>query len=191
MNRKFIWVGAGILVLVLILAGFFLTTMTKEKIAVIETSLGNIEVELNAEKAPITVENFENYVKSHFYDGTIFHRVIPGFMIQGGGFTQTGQQKPTNAPIKLESNNGLKNNKGTIAMARTNVPDSATGQFFINLEDNDFLDYASGNPGYAVFGEVVSGIEVVEKIGKVQTGVKLGMQDWPTQDIVVKRVYFK
>ncbi len=184
-------IGSGIFILALIIVGFLITTMDKRQIVVIETSVGNIEVELNSEKAPITVANFENYIKSNFYDGTVFHRVMAGFMIQGGGFTQSGQQKQTNAPIKLESNNGLKNDKGTIAMARTNVPDSATGQFFINLIDNDFLDYTPGNPGYAVFGKVISGMEVVEKIGIVKTGIRGGMSDWPTENIVIKRVYFK
>src|SRR6185436_5374671 len=131
---------------------------------------------LDKAKAPISTENFVKYVESGHYNGTIFHRVIDGFMIQGGGFTKSMQQKPVNAPIKNESTNGLKNDNYTVAMARTNVRDSATSQFFINVKDNDFLNFAGdSNPGYAVFGKVVDGKEVVDKIKKVATGVKNGM----------------
>lgn len=141
-------------------------TGTKVKL---ETNYGDIVIQLNPQKAPITVANFENYVNKGFYDNTTFHRVIAGFMIQGGGFTIEGEEKQTNAPIKLESNNGLKNNRGTIAMARTTDPNSATSQFFINVADNDFLNYKVRDDGYAVFGEVVNGMDVVDKIASVQT----------------------
>lgn len=162
-----------------------------KEIAVLETSMGAIEIELDRADAPKTVENFVSYVNSGFYDGTVFHRVIPGFMVQGGGFTPDGTQKNANAPVPLESANGLKNNAGAVAMARTNDPNSATSQFFINVADNGFLDYAPGNPGYAVFGKVVSGMDVVEKIEKVQTSSRSSYDDWPVQDIVIERAYMK
>jgi cyclophilin family peptidyl-prolyl cis-trans isomerase len=163
-----------------------------EEIVVLETSMGNIEIELDRENAPVTVENFMNYVNLGFYDGTVFHRVIPGFMVQGGGFTTDGTEKETNAPIKLESDNGLGNERGTVAMARTNQPDSATSQFFINVADNPFLDYAEGNEGYAVFGRVVSGMDVVDEIKSVPTTTKYGLyQDWPVEDVVITRAYIK
>ena len=170
-------------------------------VVVLETSLGSIEIELNKEKAPITVENFLNYVTSGAYDGTVFHRVIDRFMIQGGGFTTDGKKKATNPPIKLESNNGLLNEVGTIAMARTNIPDSATNQFFINLKDNSFLNYSStstdslyladSSPGYAVFGKVVSGMDIVNQIKMVKTGARGGMKDWPVDDVLIKKVFLK
>lgn len=158
---------------------------------IIETSMGNIEIELDSENAPVSVENFLRYVNEGFYDGTVFHRVISNFMIQGGGFNPDGSQKDTHDPIKLESDNGLKNLKGTIAMARTNVPDSATSQFFINVVDNDFLNAAPGNDGYAVFGKVVSGMDVVDKIKSVKTTTKHGMGDWPVEDVLIEKVYVK
>jgi peptidyl-prolyl cis-trans isomerase B (cyclophilin B) len=164
---------------------------TDAEIAVIETSKGVIEVELNRNAAPITVDNFVSYVDSGFYSGTVFHRVIPGFMVQGGGFTADGIQKETNAPIKLESDNGLSNKKGTIAMARTMVKDSATSQFFINTVDNPFLNHAPGNDGYAVFGTVISGMDIVEDIESVKTGVFKGYQDWPTETVTIERIYMK
>ena len=182
------------LALSLLLAGCSGSTVevSKMKIAVIETSLGTIEVELNESAAPITVANFEAYANAGFYDGTIFHRVIPGFMAQGGGFTPDGSQKKTSPPIKLESGNGLKNKAGTIAMARTNVPDSATSQFFINTADNSFLDAtAPGKDGYAVFGKVVSGMDVVKKIEAVQTSSRGPFQDWPVNDVVITKAYMK
>jgi peptidyl-prolyl cis-trans isomerase B (cyclophilin B) len=157
---------------------------------VIETSLGNIEVELNAEKAPISVDNFLKYVDKKHYDGTIFHRVISGFMIQGGGMTEGMKEKKTDAPIKNEAANGLTNDRGTIAMARTSVVDSATSQFFINVVDNGFLNYKSPTPngfGYAVFGKVTSGMDVVDKIRNVPTG----MQDVPTTPVVIKSIHRK
>lgn len=132
---------------------------------VIETNLGHVTIELDSEKAPITTKNFMEYVNSGFYDGTIFHRVIPGFMAQGGGFDESMKQKMTLPPIKNEAQNGLKNDRGTVAMARTNSIDSATSQFFINVVDNDFLNYSSpSNFGYAVFGKVTSGMDVVDKM---------------------------
>ncbi len=151
----------------------------------IETSMGNISLELDPNAAPITVENFLSYVDQGFYDGTIFHRVISNFMIQGGGMTPDGGRKETSAPIILESDNGLSNSQGTIAMARTNAPNSATAQFFINVTDNDFLNFAPNNPGYAVFGKVVSGMDVVNEIRQVETGVFQGMRDWPVETVEI------
>ncbi|WP_374595357.1 peptidylprolyl isomerase [Aquabacterium sp.] len=153
----------------------------------IATSMGDIVVKLDAEKAPKTVANFMAYTKANFYNGTIFHRVIDGFMIQGGGFTTDMRQKPTNAPIPLESRNGLSNKRGTIAMARTSDPNSATAQFFINVKDNAFLDQpnAGDGEGYAVFGQVIKGMDVVDKIKQVAT-VKPG--DVPVTPIVIKQV---
>ncbi|OTG79585.1 peptidylprolyl isomerase [Acinetobacter sp. ANC 4648] len=135
----------------------------------IKTNMGNIDIELYDDKAPISTKNFQHYVKSNFYNGTIFHRVIPGFMIQGGGFDSNMKEKPTQAAIKNEANNGLKNTRGTLAMARTNDPNSATSQFFINVANNDFLNQAPMNPGYAVFGKVTKGMDIVDKIVKVPT----------------------
>ncbi|MEA5557677.1 peptidylprolyl isomerase [Nodularia spumigena] len=151
------------------------------------TSMGDIFLELDAEKAPISVENFMNYVAKEHYDGTIFHRVIDGFMIQGGGFTPDMKQKPTEKPIKNEWKNGLKNKRGTVAMARTQVADSATTQFFINVNDNDFLDVARDGAAYAVFGKVVSGMEVVDKIKGVRTVMKNGMGDVPAEPVVIQK----
>ena len=152
------------------------------------TSMGPIVIQLDKEKAPISTENFVKYVESGHYNGTIFHRVIDGFMVQGGGFGKDMQQKPTNPPIKNESTNGLKNDNYTVAMARTNVRDSATAQFFINVKDNDFLNYAGeSNPGYAVFGKVVEGKETVDKIKKVPTGNAMGHQNVPTTPIVIEK----
>jgi len=156
-----------------------------------ETSLGNIKIELDQAKAPITVKNFLSYVDEKFYDGTIFHRVISNFMIQGGGFTPDMQQKRVKAPIKNEAGNGLKNMTGTLAMARTNVVDSATAQFFINVVDNDFLDHqntTSQGFGYAVFGKVIQGMDVVEKIKAVKTVSKMGFSDVPAEAVVIKSV---
>jgi len=154
----------------------------------LETSKGDIVIELNKAKAPLTVANFLSYVKSGQFDGTIFHRVIKGFMIQGGGFTPEMQQKPTNPPVKNEAANGLKNERGTIAMARTNDPHSATCQFFINHATNTFLDFAGpSNPGYAVFGKVTKGMEVVDAIANTPTGVKAGMRDVPVDTILIKK----
>ena len=157
---------------------------------VLTTNHGKITIELDAEKAPKTVENFLNYVKSGHYDGTIFHRVINGFMIQGGGFEPGMKQKDTQAPIKNEANNGLKNDKYTIAMARTQDPHSATAQFFINVADNDFLNYRSPDVqgwGYCVFGKVVEGQDVVDQIKGVKTGRSGFHQDVPVEDVVIER----
>jgi peptidyl-prolyl cis-trans isomerase A (cyclophilin A) len=161
--------------------------------------MGNIVIQLYDDKAPITVANFLNYVRTSFYDGTVFHRVMPGFVIQSGGFTTNGTEKTANAPIKLESNNGLRNLAGTIAMARTDVADSATSEFYINLVDNPDLDYSSKSAGYAVFGKVISGMDVVNQIGKVQTttrsiflpayGQSYPFDNWPVQDVVINKCY--
>ena len=154
------------------------------------TNYGDMVIELNAEKAPKSTQNFLDYAKSGFYDGTIFHRVIGNFMIQGGGFEPGMKQKETNAPIENEANNGLKNDKYTVAMARTNDPHSATAQFFINVTDNDFLNFSSPNPrgwGYAVFGKVVEGTETVDKIKAVRTGNSGFHQDVPVEDVVITK----
>ncbi len=155
----------------------------------LKTNHGDISLELDAEKAPLTVENFLQYVRDGFFNNTIFHRVIDGFMIQGGGFEPGMNQKPTRAPVKNEADNGLKNEAYTIAMARTTDPHSATAQFFINAANNDFLNYTSSTPqgwGYCVFGKVVEGKEVIDKIKKVRTGNKGGHQDVPVEDIVIE-----
>jgi len=149
------------------------------------TSLGEIELELEAEKAPVSVENFLGYVDSGFYDGTVFHRVIPGFMIQGGGFGEGLNQKPTKAPIKNEADNGLHNVRGTVAMARTQNVNSATSQFFINHRDNDFLDHGGRDFGYAVFAKVVRGMEVVDQIAQVPTGNRAMMQNVPLTPVKI------
>jgi peptidyl-prolyl cis-trans isomerase A (cyclophilin A) len=163
----------------------------EEQVAVLETSKGVIKLELDAERAPVTVANFVQYVEEGFYDGTVFHRVIPGFMIQGGGYAPDGSGEPTSEPIELESTNGLKNLRGTIAMARTMVADSATSQFFINLVDNDFLDHAPGNDGYAVFGRVLEGMNIVDAIAAVETGTRGYFEDWPVEDIFIIRAYIE
>ncbi|MDO8939722.1 MAG: peptidylprolyl isomerase [Methylicorpusculum sp.] len=162
-------------------------TQSKVKLT---TTLGEITIQLNTEKAPVSSENFLAYVKEGFYNGTIFHRVIPGFMAQGGGFDAAFEQKTTHAPIKNEADNGLLNKKGTLAMARTSDPGSATAQFFINLKDNSFLDYSSPTPngwGYAVFGEVIDGMDVVEAMATQPTGNKGMHQDVPKTDIVIEK----
>lgn len=156
----------------------------------LHTNHGVIKLELDEAKAPKTVENFLNYVKKGHYDGTIFHRVINGFMIQGGGFEPGLKQKPTDTPIANEANNGLKNDTYTIAMARTNDPHSATAQFFINVNDNEFLNHSSPTPqgwGYAVFGKVVEGQDIVDKIKAVKTGSKGFHQDVPNDDVVIEK----
>lgn len=154
------------------------------------TNFGDITLELNAEKAPITVANFLQYVQNGFYDNVIFHRVIDGFMIQGGGFDINMKQKPTQAEIKNEANNGLTNDKYTIAMARTSIPDSASSQFFINGADNDFLNFTAPTGsgwGYCVFGKVVTGMEVVDKIIKVKTTSKAGHRDVPAEPVIIEK----
>ena len=185
---------------VLLLTGLFIapvqaattnhTQKGKHSMVKLHTNHGTITLELNDEKAPVTVKNFLEYVNSGFYDNTIFHRVIDGFMIQGGGFEPGMKQKPTNAPIQNEAANGLKNDNYTIAMARTSDPNSATAQFFINVKDNHFLDYTAPNTqgyGYCVFGKVVDGTDVVDAIRKVQTGFKGGHQDVPLEDVIITK----
>jgi peptidyl-prolyl cis-trans isomerase B (cyclophilin B) len=162
-------------------------TQTKVKIT---TSQGAFVIQLDHVKAPVSAANFVEYVKSGFYNGTIFHRVIPGFMAQGGGFDSSFAQKDTKAPIKNEADNGLKNKRGTLAMARTNDPNSATAQFFINYKDNGFLDHTSPTPsgwGYAVFGEVIEGMDVVDEMAKQPTGNRGMHQDVPKTDIVIEK----
>ena len=154
---------------------------------VLKTSRGDIVLELNTAKAPISVANFVDYVKSGHYGGTVFHRVIPGFMIQGGGFTAAGEQKKTNTGIQNEWENGLKNMRGTIAMARTNDPNSATAQFFINHKDNPALDMPRDGAGYAVFGQVVAGMDIVDAIAAEETTVKRRMPNWPVADVTITK----
>jgi len=201
-QTKIIILSLSIVLLILIVYFIFsLTTdnTTKKEryptMIVIETSLGNIEIELFDKNAPISVANFKKYVSSNFYDGVVFHRVIKNFMVQTGGFNTDGSEKDTFDPIVLEQTNitGLSNLKGTVSMARTMDPDSATNQFFINTVDNLFLDYKdSKNPGYAVFGKVVSGMDVVLKIESLETTTKYDLyQDWPVEDVVIKKVYIK
>ena len=155
----------------------------------LKTNLGDIKIELDYDKAPVTAKNFEDYVQQGHYDGTIFHRVIKGFMIQGGGFTTDFEQKPTMDPIKNEANNGLENVRGSIAMARTSDPHSATAQFFINTVDNDFLNFRSKDTmgwGYCVFGKVVGGMDVVDKIEGTRTSTRGFFRDVPVEDIIIE-----
>ncbi len=154
----------------------------------IKTSHGDISVELFEDKAPISCENFRQYAADGHYDGTVFHRVIPNFMIQGGGMDENLSDKPTRAPIKNEADNGVSNERGTLAMARTMVVDSATSQFFINLKDNSFLDHGTRDFGYAVFGKVTDGMDVVDKIAAVQTGNRGGHQDVPVEAVTIQQV---
>jgi cyclophilin family peptidyl-prolyl cis-trans isomerase len=162
---------------------------SKNPVVLMETSKGNVKIELFQEKAPISVKNFLFYANSGFYTNTVFHRVIPGFMIQGGGFTKDLMPQPTRAPIKNEAANGLKNDRGTIAMARTGHPDSATSQFFINVVNNAALNRPSPDGhGYAVFGKVIDGMDVVDKIAAVKTGIKMGMSDVPQTPLMIKSI---
>jgi len=159
----------------------------ERNIVKLETSMGNIVIELNEQAAPVTVKNFLGYVEEGFYDGTIFHRVIPGFMIQGGGFTTEMEQKETREAIVNEADNGLKNERGTIAMARQNDPDSATCQFFINHRDNGLLNYVENiKPGYAVFGKVIEAMDVVDAIASVVTTARMGYNDVPVKPVVIQ-----
>ena len=168
------------------------TSIKTEQVAAIQvveftTNIGNFTVELDAKAAPITVANFVEYVNAGFYSDVIFHRVIAGFMVQGGGFDVNFDKKPTNAAIKIESDNQLQNLRGTIAMARTSVPDSASSQFFVNLVDNEFLNYKSpSNPGYTVFGKVISGMDVIDAIAATPTTMRNGMRDVPQTDIIIQ-----
>lgn len=190
-----VFIAIFLLSSVVAFSGFFLAP--EPRLIVFETSKGIIEMELYQDKAPVTVTNFIKYIEAKFFDGTVFHRVVnlPNFsVVQGGGFTADGTQKPTSPPIKLEST-GLKNLKGTIAMARSTSPDSATSQFYFNVIDHPGLDPSSGNPGYVVFGKVVQGWEFVESIAEVATGTKtinsIGYEDWPIQDVIIQRAYVK
>jgi len=156
----------------------------------LKTNFGDIKIELNHEKAPKTAANFENYVKKGFYDGVIFHRVIDGFMIQGGGFEPGMTQKETDEPIENEADNGLENKAGTLAMARTMDPHSASAQFFINVSDNEFLNHTSKTTqgwGYCVFGEVVDGMDVINRIKTVSTTSRMGHQDVPAEDVIIEK----
>ncbi len=198
MNKVFYYVFAVVLVLAIaVVLAVALSKKEKpsnqamENIVVLETTKGVIEIELDLNHASLTSANFISYVNSGFYDGLVFHRVIKGFMVQGGGFDANGNQRQTMAPIPLESNNGLKNTVGAIAMARTSNPDSATSQFFINTVDNELLDYSQGNPGYAVFGKVVKGMHVVYAIEDSKTSERFGQQDWPVEDIVITKAYMR
>ena len=169
-------------------------TAMKKPVVEMKTTLGTVTIELDAEKAPITVQNFLQYVKDKFYDNTVFHRVIPDFMIQGGGHDIRLEKKPTLAAIKNEAANGLKNVMGSIAMARTSDPNSATAQFFINVKDNTMLDFKDDSPqgiGYCVFGRVTDGMDVVEKIKAVPTGNRNGMQNVPMTNVVIESVRLK
>ena len=189
LRTRGLWQAASALLLTASLGGAVQAAGAAEggkPVVTLTTSLGVIEVEVDTEKAPISSKNFLDYVDAGFFDGTIFHRVIPGFMIQGGGFAQDFTQKPTRAAIKNEADNGLKNARGTLAMARTNVVDSATAQFFINLKDNDFLNHGGRDFGYAVFGRVTSGMDVVDKIAAVPTGTKGPHSDVPKTAVVIE-----
>jgi peptidyl-prolyl cis-trans isomerase B (cyclophilin B) len=180
---KIAWISA-----LSVLAAVTPATASDAPRVALETDKGKIVLELYPDKAPKTVQNFLDYVDSGHYNNTIFHRVIPNFMIQGGGMNLSMKEKPTKAPIKNEADNGLKNQRGTIAMARTQVPDSATAQFFINLVNNDFLDFKSKTIqgwGYAVFGQVVEGMDVVDAIAKVKTGSRGGHQDVPVDTVMI------
>jgi len=174
----------------LALIGHFAFAADKNPVVVIETSAGTIKVELLADKAPVTVKNFLGYVDDKFYDGTIFHRVIPNFMIQGGGFEPGLKEKATKAPIVNEASNGVTNDRGTLAMARTSDPNSATAQFYINLKDNGFLNKAQAQDGvgYCVFGKVMDGMDVVDKIAQAQTATRGRNENVPAEDIVIKSI---
>ena len=178
-----------IAVMVLVSASFACAEGKKNPVVVMETSLGNVKMELFEKEAPLSVKNFLDYTANGFYNGTVFHRVIAGFMIQGGGFSSEFKQKTTKAPIKNEAFNGLKNQRGTLAMARTGAPDSATSQFFINVVDNDMLNRPNPDGhGYAVFGKVIEGMDVVDKIKAVRTGMSRGFQDVPVEQVVIKSI---
>jgi len=167
------------------------TTESKNPVVAMSTNMGDIRIELDTANAPITTQNFLEYVNDGFYNGLIFHRVIQGFMIQGGGFDSQMKQKKTKAPIKNEATNGLKNKLGSVAMARTNVVDSATAQFFINVKDNEFLNHRNTSPdafGYAVFGQVIEGLDVVQKIERVKTGSRGGHQDVPIEAVTINSI---
>lgn len=182
----------SVALLICFMAGIAYAEQKKNPVVTMETTLGNVKIELFEKEAPISVNNFLEYARSGFYNGTIFHRVIPGFMAQGGGFTPDRKQKPTNAPIKNEATNGLKNDRGTIAMARTGIVDSATAQFFVNVSNNDFLnqrDKTQQGFGYAVFGKVIEGMDVVDKIVSVKTqSINMMFQNLPETPVLIKSV---
>jgi cyclophilin family peptidyl-prolyl cis-trans isomerase len=194
MKRLTVLIGAMAALLALAVGMAGAQTKKVNPVVVLETSKGNIEIELNPDKAPVTAQNFLWYVDNKFYDGLIFHRVMAGFMVQGGGFTPEMSQKSGKPAIENEAGNGLTNDKYTIAMARTNVVNSATSQFFINVADNVFLNHKNETPqgfGYCVFGKVVKGMEVVDAIGKVKTGAKNGMNDVPVETVSITKAYRK
>lgn len=177
---------------IFVLITFSQFLLAASETVVMDTNMGSIEIELNSEKAPVTVKNFLSYVDDKFYDGLIFHRVINGFMIQGGGYDEKMKEKKTKAPIKNEAKNGLLNDTGTIAMARTSDPDSASSQFFINVNDNSSLNYPSPDGhGYAVFGKVVKGMHVVNRIKMVKTGNLSGHANVPMDPVIIKKAYRK
>jgi len=183
MSKRILAAVVTVLSLTAFSPAFAATTSTH---VLLTTSAGNIELALDDQKAPVSVKNFVDYVNSGFYNGTIFHRVIPGFMVQGGGFSSDMKQKATNPPVKNEADNGLRNLRGTISMARTSEKDSATSQFFINVADNAFLDHGQRDFGYAVFGKVVKGMEVADKISQVQTENVGPYQNVPSKPIVIQ-----
>lgn len=194
MKRYLVGLAAATALVALMLGSACAQNKKGNPVVVLETSKGNIEVELNEAKAPLSTKNFLDYVDSHFFDGLIFHRVIDNFMIQGGGFTTDMSQKTGKAPIENEAGNGLTNDKYTLAMARTSVVNSATSQFFINTKDNTFLNHKDNTPqgfGYAVFGKVVKGMDVVDAIGKAKTGTKNGFNDVPLETISIVKAYRK
>jgi len=194
MKRYLVGLAAAAALVALMLGSACAQNKKGNPVVVLETSKGNIEVELNEAKAPVSTKNFLDYVDSHFFDGLIFHRVIDNFMIQGGGFTTDMSQKTGKAPIENEAGNGLTNDKYTLAMARTSVVNSATSQFFINTKDNTFLNHKDNTPqgfGYAVFGKVVKGMDVVDAIGKAKTGTKNGFNDVPLETISIVKAYRK
>ena len=177
-------------VMVVCTVGLACAEGTRNPVVAVDTSLGKIKIELFEKQAPISVKNFLDYAGKGFYDGTIFHRVIPGFMVQGGGFTADRKQKPTNSPIKNEAANGLKNDRGTLSMARTSAPDSATSQFFINVVNNEMLNRPNPDgSGYAVFGKVIEGMDVVDRIVSVKTqNVNMVFQNFPVTPVLIKSV---
>ena len=194
MKRNMVGLAAAVALLALTAGMTSAETKKGNPVVVLETSKGVIEIELNEAKAPISSKNFLDYVDSKFFDGLIFHRVIDNFMIQGGGFTPDMAQKSGKAPIENEAGNGLTNDKYTLAMARTSVVNSATSQFFINTKDNAFLNHKDKTPqgfGYAVFGKVVKGMDVVDAIGKVKTGTKNGFNDVPVEAVTIVKAYRK
>ena len=179
------------LVTALLISSFNLIAADKKSMVLMKTTFGDIEIELFDEKAPETVKNFLRYVDEGFYKGTIFHRVIDNFMMQGGGFTRDFKRRPTHNPVKNEAHNGLTNDRGTIAMARTNIVDSATSQFFINFKDNNFLNHTSKTPqgyGYCVFGRVVKGMSVVNRVAKVKVAPQSGHRHAPTTPIIIESI---